>query len=238
MIGAVVQRDLHIDNGETGQNACFHRAANALLDRGNEFLRDGAADGGVDKLEALAALVGFDDDLDMAVLALAAGLTRILRLLIDLLANGLFIGDLRRTDVCLDLELPEKAVNNNFQMKFAHAGDDRLAGFFIGVGFECGILFGKLCECDAHLFLPGLGLRLDCHANDGLGEDHVFEHDGVLFVAERIARGGILQADGRSDIAGIDNGKIFSVVRVHEQDSAHTLTLLFVGVQDGLACLQ
>lgn len=60
----------------------------------------------------------------------------------------------------------------------------------------------------------------------------------MLFVAERIARGGILQADGRSDIAGIDNGEIFSVVRVHEQDSAHTLTLLFVGVQDGLACLQ
>lgn len=96
VIGAVVQRDLYVDHGEAGQNARFHRAANALLDRRNEFLRDRAADGGVDELEALAALVGFDGDLDMAVLALAAGLTRVFRLLIDLLANGLFIGDLRR----------------------------------------------------------------------------------------------------------------------------------------------
>ena len=174
----------------------------------------------------------------MAVLALAAGLTRVFRLLIDLLANGLLIGDLRRADVCLDLELTEQAVNDNFQMKFSHAGDDRLAGFFIGVGFECRILLRELRERDAHLFLPGLGLRLDRHTNDRLGEDHVFEHDGVLLVAERIARSGILQADGRGDIAGIDNGEILSVVRVHEQDPAHTLALLFVGVHDGLACLQ
>ena len=123
-------------------------------------------------------------------------------------------------------------------MKLTHAGDDRLAGLFIGVGFECRVLFSKLRERDTHLFLPGLGLWLDRHADNGLGENHVFEHDGVLLVTERIARGGILQADGRGDIAGIDNGEVFSVVRVHEQDSAHTLALLFVGVHDGLACLQ
>lgn len=59
-------------------------------------------------------------------------------------------------------------------------------------------LFSKLRERDTHLFLPGLGLWLDRHADNGLGENHVFEHDGVLLVTERIARGGILQADGRA----------------------------------------
>ena len=238
MVGAVVQRDLHVDDGESGQNAGLHRAADALLDRRNEFLRDRAADGGVDELKALAALIGFDSDLDMAVLALAAGLTRVLGLLIDLLANGLFVGDLRRTDVCLDLELPQEAVNDDLQMKLTHAGDDRLAGLFIGVGFERGILFGELGKRDAHLFLTGLRLRLDRHADDRLGEDHVLENDGMLFVAERITGRGILQADGRGDIAGIHNGQILSVVRVHEQNSAHPLALILVGVEDGLACFQ
>ena len=45
-----------------------------------------------------------------------------------------FVGDLRRTDVCLDLELPQEAVNDDLQMKLTHAGDDRRAGLFIGVG--------------------------------------------------------------------------------------------------------
>lgn len=60
----------------------------------------------------------------------------------------------------------------------------------------------------------------------------------MLFVAERITGRGILQADGRGDIAGIHNGQILSVVRVHEQNSAHPLALILVGVEDGLACLQ
>ena len=123
-------------------------------------------------------------------------------------------------------------------MKLTHAGDDRLAGLFIGVGFERGILFGELGKRDAHLFLTGLRLRLDRHADDRLGEDHVLENDGMLFVAERITGRGILQADGRGDIAGIHNGQILSVVRVHEQNSAHPLALILVGVEDGLACLQ
>ena len=60
----------------------------------------------------------------------------------------------------------------------------------------------------------------------------------MLFVAERITGRGILQTDGRGDIAGIHNGQILSVVRVHEQNSAHPLALILVGVEDGLACLQ
>ena len=69
------------------------------------------ADGGVDELEALAALVRLDGDLDMAILALAAGLPGVLGLLIDLLFDGLFIGDLRCTDVGFHLELAEQTVD-------------------------------------------------------------------------------------------------------------------------------
>ena len=40
--------------------------------------------------------------------------------LIDGLGEGLLIGDLRRTDVRLDLELAEQTVDDDLQMELAH----------------------------------------------------------------------------------------------------------------------
>ena len=78
MVGAVVQRDLHVHDGIACQNTGLHRALDTGVDRGNVFLRDGAADDGVDELIALAGLVRLELDLNVTVLALTAGLTGIL----------------------------------------------------------------------------------------------------------------------------------------------------------------
>jgi hypothetical protein len=93
------------------------------------------------------------------------------------LPDGLLVGDLGLADVGLDLELAQQPVHDYLQMKLAHAGDDGLAGLFVGVGLEGGILLGELLKGDAHLLLAGLGLGLDGHADDGLREFHGFEHD-------------------------------------------------------------
>ena len=47
-----------------------------------------------DELVTLAGLVGLDADLNMAVLALTTGLTGILGILLDRLADGLLVGNL------------------------------------------------------------------------------------------------------------------------------------------------
>ena len=120
-------------------------------------------------------------------------------------------------------------------MELAHAGDDGLAGLFIGIGSERGILFSQLRQRDAHLFLAGLGLRLDGDTDNRLGELHALQDDRMLFVAQRIARGGVLQAHGSRDIAGVADIDILTVVGVHLQDAAHALAVVLHGVVDRAA---
>ena len=112
VIGAVVQRDLDVDDRVTGENTGEHGALNTGIDRGNVFLGDRAADEGVDKLVTLAGLVGLDMDLDVTVLTLTTALTGVLGILIDSLGDGLLVGDLRSADIRLDLVLTEQAVDN------------------------------------------------------------------------------------------------------------------------------
>jgi hypothetical protein len=47
---------------------------------------------------------------------------------------------------------------------------------------------------EAHLFLVGLGLRLDGDLDDRLGEFHALEDDRLQRIAERVARGRVLEA--------------------------------------------
>ena len=173
----------------------------------------------------------------MTVLALTTRLTSVLGLLVGLLADGLTVSDLRCADVSLDLELTEQTVDDDLQMELAHAGDDGLTSLFVGVGLEGRILFGQLCQRDAHLLVAGLGLRLDGDADNGLGELHGLQNDGMILITQSITSGGVLQTDNGSDITCIAAVDILAVVGVHLQDAAHTLLVVLHGVVDSGACL-
>ena len=75
---------------------------------------------------------GFDRELDAAELARAARLLLVGVIDVDLLREIFAIGDLRRADIGFDLELAPHAVDEDFEVKFAHALDDRLARFMVG----------------------------------------------------------------------------------------------------------
>ncbi len=115
-------------------------------------------------------------------------------------------------------------------MKLAHAGDNGLSRFLVCVSLESRVFLRQLGKRDAHFFLTGLRFRLDRHADDGLGEFHGLQHDGVLRVAERIAGRGIFQADDRRDIPRINAFEILAVVRVHLKDAAHALVVILGGI--------
>src|SRR5437899_161625 len=83
---------------------------------------------------------------------------------------------LRLADISADIEFAHHAVHDDFQMEFAHSGDDRLCGVRIGVNPECRIFLRELVERDTHFFLIGFGFRLDCNRDDGLGEGHRFKN--------------------------------------------------------------
>ena len=101
--------------------------------------------------------------------------------------------------------------------------DDRLAGLVVGVDLERRVLLGQRAERLAELVLVGLGLRLDRHRDHRLGELHPLEHDRVGRVAERVTGGGVLEADGRDDVAGEHRVLVLAVVGVHLEDAADAL---------------
>ena len=122
-------------------------------------------------------------------------------------------------------------------MELTHTGDDSLTGLFIGVGLEGRVLFGQLCQRDAHLLVAGLGLRLDGNADNGLGELHGLQNDGMILITQSITSGGVLQTDNSSDITCIAAVDILAVVGVHLQDAAHTLSSVLHGVVDSSTSL-
>ena len=122
-------------------------------------------------------------------------------------------------------------------MQLAHTSNDGLAGFFIGVGLEGRILFGQLCQRDAHLLVASLGLGLDCNADNGLGELHGLQNDGMILITQSITSGGVLQTNNSSDITCVAAVDILAVVGVHLQDAAHTLLVVLHGIVDSSTSL-
>ena len=132
--------------------------------------------------------LGADADLGVAVVTRTAGLTDVLALRLGVRADRLAIGNLRLTDVGLDLVLTHHAVDDDLKVKLAHAGDDGLARIDIGVDIEGGIFLRQLGERHAHLLLVGLRLRLNRNLDDRLGEVDGLEHDRMLVACRSCRR--------------------------------------------------
>src|SRR5947209_19975872 len=94
-------------------------------------------------------------DLAVAVLAAPAGLANILAFGLGLASNGFAIRHLRAPYGGLDAEFAHHAVYDDFEVQFAHAGDQRLAGIRVGVHAEGWILLRQLAEGGAELVLIG-----------------------------------------------------------------------------------
>ena len=60
----------------------------------------------------------------------------------------------------------------------------------------------------------------------------------MILVAERVAGGGVLDADHGGDVAGVDLLNVLTVVGVHLQDTTHTLVDALGAVQHSGALLQ
>ena len=58
-------------------------------------------------------------------------------------ADRLTIGDLRRTDIGLDLEFPLQTVDQNVEVKLAHSLHDRLTGLDVRLDAEGRVFGGK-----------------------------------------------------------------------------------------------
>ena len=111
-------------------------------------------------------------------------------------------------------------------MELAHALDDGLAELLVDRDAEGGILEGQPIERHRHLLLIGLGLGLDLHLDDGIGEVHALEHDGLVRIAQRLAGAYVLQARQRNDVAGVGFLDLFAVVGMHQEHAPDALLLV------------
>src|ERR687890_842048 len=232
---AVEQGGLDPDDRVAGQDAVLHGVLHARVDRGDVLPRDAPT------RDLVLELVGrgvaahrqwLERDLHLRELPGPTGLLLVgVVVLLDGLADRLAVGHLRLAHVGLDLELTPHAVDEDLQVQLPHAGDDRLAGLLVELDLEGRVLLGELLDGRAELLLVAFGLRLDGDRDDRRGEGHRLEDDRVLRVAERVTRGGLLQADDRDDLAGAHAIALLALVGVHLVDLADPLLAVLGAVE-------
>src|SRR2546427_238632 len=201
------------------------RLADTLLDGGNVLPRYRAADDLVLELEPLPR-VGLDLEVDVAVLAAAARLSHVAPLRLRGLTNGLAVRDLGLADVGLDPEFAQEAVDDDLQVKLAHAVDQRLARLLVAGHPERRVFQREPRQGYAELLLVGPRLGLDRHRAHRLGEGHRLQHDRPIGITQGVAGGRELQPDGGRDVAGRDGLDLFLLVRVHPEQSPDPLLLV------------
>eukprot|EP00967_Tisochrysis_lutea_P124989 scaffold209589_cov35-Tisochrysis_lutea.AAC.5 len=152
--------------------------------------------------------------------------------------DGLAVGDLRRANVALNLELPLHAIADDVEVELAHALDNRLAGLLIARKAERGVFCGELDERVGHLLLVSLRLGLDGDLDHGLRELHLLKNDRCVGVAESLAGGRVLAADNGDDVAGACNLDVSAVIGVHLEHATHSFALTLDRVEDRGALLE
>ncbi|ABA49010.1 hypothetical protein BURPS1710b_3780 [Burkholderia pseudomallei 1710b] len=226
------QVHLHVDDREARQHARLQRILDALVDGRDVFARNHAALDLVEELVALALLVRLERDDRVTVLAATARLLD--ELAVDVLrrrADRFAVRDLRLADGRFHAEFTLHPVDQNFEVELAHARNDRLARFFVGLHAERRIFLRETVQRETHLLLVGLRLRLDGLRDHRLREHHALKHDRVCRIAQRVARGRFLQADRRGDVARANFLDFLTLVRVHLQNTAEALFLALGRVQ-------
>src|SRR5215470_12718222 len=168
----------------------------------------------------LGAWLRMKNDFAVTVLATATGLLDVLALGFGFLANGFAIRDLRAADVGLHVVFTQHAVNDDFQVQFAHSGDQSLSGVRLGGNAEGRIFLREALHGHAELVLIGLGLGFDGNGDNRSREVDRFQNDLLLLVAQRIAGVDALQADAGADVARIHFFDFFALVGVHLQQAA------------------
>src|SRR5207249_6287237 len=122
-----------VDHRVVGDDPTLDRFASTRFDRGRIVARNRTADDLPFELDACSGRQWLDCKLDVAVHTAATRLALERIAGAGVLGNALAIGDLRSPDVGIDAVLAQEAVNQNFQVQLAHAGDDGLAGLGVTV---------------------------------------------------------------------------------------------------------
>ena len=235
MVRSIDHLDPDVDQRVSGQHTTGDGLANAGLHGVVIFLRDDTADNLVLDLDTLASLVRCDVDDRVAVLTTTAGLADELAFALCRGSDGFAVGNLRSTHGGLHLELAQHAVADDVQMQLTHAGNDQLAGLFVGEHPEGRVFLGKSLQRLGHLFAVAAGVWLHGHRDHRLREGRRLEHHVQFLVAKCVTGGDVLEPHDRGDVTGVDRVHIGSLVGLQHDQAADAITLAGTGIVNGVA---
>ncbi len=157
----------------------------------------------------LAARQRFDAQEHLAELARAAGLLLVAMVAFGLAADGLAIGDARRTRLHLDAVLVLQPFEVDAQVQVGQAANHGFVGLGLVLDDEAGILLGQLVQCGGEFLLLALAGGFHRQAEHRLGEVERREVDLVFVVAvvqHRVEMQVVDLGDG-GDVAGDRPGR-------------------------------
>src|SRR5689334_4282540 len=102
----------------------------------------------------------------------------------------------------------------------------------VGTDAEGRILLGQALQGQAHLFLVGLGLRLNRNLDNRLREGNRLEDNRVGRIGQCVTGGGAFQTNRRGNLAGVDLLDLLTTVGMHAQDATDALLLAGAGVEN------
>ena len=137
---------MEVNDRRAGQDAGCGSFTNTSFDRLDVFFRNCSANDFIFNSYAVAAIFWLNSQHDMAVLAASSALTDKFAVRFGRSQDTFAVSYLRFAGVGFDFMLSEQTVKNNFQMEFAHPGDNGLSGFFIAAHIECRVFFSKAAE--------------------------------------------------------------------------------------------
>ena len=223
MVLAVDELDPDVDHRVAGLDAGAERLLDPLLDGGDVLGRDRAALDLVDEVEALLGR-RLDVDHDVAELALAAGLAdEVADDLLDPVADRLAVGDLGAADVGVDVELAQEAIDDHLEVQLAHPGISVWPVSSSDSIWKVGSSSASRARPPPSFSWSDFVFGSIATAITGSGNSIVSRIDRRVGGRERVAGGGLLEADAGDDVARVALLDLLAVVRVHHQQAPDPL---------------
>ena len=167
---SVVQGHADVHDRISRNHSPIQSFFNSFLNGRNKFPRNGTANHLIFKFKANAPFHRVNPEPHVTILTSAAGLTNIFSFLFNLRPNSFAVSHLGFSHIGLHFELSLHSINQNFQMKLAHTGNNRLTGFAVGFDFKSWVFLCQMMKGNTHFFLISLGFGLNSHTNNRFRE--------------------------------------------------------------------
>ena len=110
-------------------------------------------------------------------------------------------------------------------MKLTHTGNHRLSTLLICTNSKCRIFLCQLGKTIAKFVKVFLSFRLNCDTNHRIGELDRFKHNRSALLHKCITGANILETNSRTNITRTNHLNRILMIRVHLEQTAHTLFL-------------